>query len=91
MLPAEYILGEHYRLGSQFVILSRSFCDTTKVTDPETVRKIFRKGVSGIRILEEELQRRVESGDTAFFDVNRVKVREGVEKVRLLQDAKQKG
>ncbi len=90
MLPAEYILAEHYRLGSRFVILSRSFCDTTKVTDPEKVREIFQKGVCGIRSLEEELQRRVESEDTAFFDANRVKVKEGVEKVRLLQSAKKR-
>ena len=32
-LPAECILGEHYRLGSQCVILSRAFCDVSK--DPD--------------------------------------------------------
>ena len=88
LLPAEYILAEHCRLGSRFVILSRSFCDTEKVKDPEKVREIFQKGICGIRMLEEELQRRLESGDTAFFEKNRFRVREGVEKVRLLQNAK---
>lgn len=53
-LPAEYILGEHYRLGSQSVILSRSFCDTTKVTDYEEIERIFREGVADIRRFEAE-------------------------------------
>lgn len=88
MLPAEYIIAEHYRLGSRFVILSRSFCDTAKVKDPAKVREIFQNGIRGIRALEEDLERRVENGDQAFFEANRIKVREGVEKVRLLQTAK---
>lgn len=40
-LPAEYIIGEHYRLGSQYVILSRSFCNTGMITDMEKIRRIF--------------------------------------------------
>ena len=88
LLPAEYILAEHYRLGSHFVILSRSFCDTSKVHDLDEVRDMFQKGIRGLRKLEEEMQRRIEAGDKAFFDANRDKVMEGVEKVRLLQKTK---
>ena len=53
-LPAEHIIGEHYRLGSQFVILSRSFCDIRKITDLEDVRRIFTQGVADVRRAERE-------------------------------------
>jgi len=42
-LPAEHILSEHYRLGSQLVILSRSFCNTKNIKDAQEVKKIFEK------------------------------------------------
>lgn len=53
-LPAEYIIGEHYRLGSQYVILSCSFCNTGKVTDLDEIRRIFTEGVADIRRVERE-------------------------------------
>ena len=53
-LPAEHIIGEHYRLGSQYVILSRSFCDTGKVTELDEIRRIFTEGVADIRRVEQD-------------------------------------
>lgn len=53
-LPAEYIIGEHVRLGSQYVILSRSFCNTGKITDMDEIRHIFTEGVGDIRRVEQE-------------------------------------
>lgn len=53
-LPAEFIIGEHYRLGSQYVILSRSFCNTGKITDMDEIRRIFTEGVADIRRVEQE-------------------------------------
>lgn len=53
-LPAEYIIGEHYRLGSQYVILSRSFCNTSKITDLDDIRRIFTEGVADVRRVERE-------------------------------------
>ena len=53
-LPAEYIIGEHYRLGSQYVILSRSFCNTDKITDLDEIRLIFTEGVADIRCVEQD-------------------------------------
>lgn len=53
-LPAEYIIGEHYRLGSQYVILSRSFCNTDKIMDLDEIRRIFTEGVADIRRVEQE-------------------------------------
>ena len=52
MLPSEYIIKEHYRLGSGCVILSRSFCDVTKVRHIGMINALFLKGVRKIRELE---------------------------------------
>lgn len=55
-LPAENILVEHYRMGSDCVILSRSFCNTEKITDLEEIRRIFDTGVRAIREKEREIE-----------------------------------
>ena len=56
MLPAEYIIREHYRLGSTCAILSRSFLDTSKMDDVEQIKTIFTDGLKGIRELEVECE-----------------------------------
>ncbi len=56
MVPSEYIIKEHYRLGSSFVILSRSFCDVTKVHHIGIINDTFLKGVRRIRALEQECE-----------------------------------
>ena len=53
-LPAEYIMAEHYRLGSTAAILSRGFCDANLVEDPKTIENIFLEGVKNIRLKENE-------------------------------------
>ena len=53
MLPAEYIIREHIHLGSGCVILSRSFCNTSQVTELKEIEEIFRDGVKAIREVEE--------------------------------------
>ena len=55
MLPAEYIIAEHYRLKSSAAILSRGFCDANTVVDPEDVRELFIEGVQNIRRKEMEV------------------------------------
>lgn len=55
MLPAEYIIAEHYRLGSAAAILSRGFCDANRVENPNDVRDIFIEGVKNIRLKEKEV------------------------------------
>lgn len=56
MLPAKYILGEHHRLGSGMVILSRSFCNTAKITSYEEIEECFRWGVAEIRKQERDFE-----------------------------------
>ena len=54
LLPSEYIIREHYRLGSSSAILSRSFCDIFKYDEIDSIAKVFHHGVSDIRAFENE-------------------------------------
>lgn len=69
-LPAENIIGEHYRLGSEYVILSRSFCNTARITDLDEIRHIFTQGVAEIRRVERECN----GWSQAQFDENHRRV-----------------
>ena len=53
-LPAEYIIKEHYRLGSNCAILSRSFCNANIIKDKKKMQKLFDEGIKEIRTLENE-------------------------------------
>ena len=54
-LSAENILIEHYRLGSNAAILSRSFCNTDKIKDLKEIEKLFNDGIKEIRQMEEKI------------------------------------
>lgn len=56
-LPGASVLKEHYRLGSSMVIVSRSFCNTDKITDIDEIRNIFNTGIADIRNLEKEAEK----------------------------------
>lgn len=68
-LPGSMVLKEHYRLGSSMVIVSRSFCNTDKITDLTEIKHIFDTGIAGIRRLEEEA-----SAAYNYFSDNRTAV-----------------
>lgn len=55
LLPGHMVMKEHYRLGSQCVILSRSFCNVNKQKDICEIDAIFSKGVWEIRQYESSL------------------------------------
>lgn len=69
ILPAEFVLAEHHRLGSSMVILSRTFCDTSKTSNYEEIEKIFVEGIKEIRDYENEL-----SNDEQFYKNNSKKI-----------------
>lgn len=54
LLPANHILAEHVRLGSQMVILSRSFCNTSLIHDLSDIKEDFQKGVHDLKDAEKE-------------------------------------
>lgn len=76
MLPAECIIKEHYRLGSSCVILSRSFCDTSKIQGLDRIRTIFVEGVQKIRDLEDECRMHSD-----YFTVNQKMISEIIKKI----------
>lgn len=54
-LHAEYVIEEHYRLGSTRAILSRSFCDIDKITDKKTVDTLFGNEMKKLRSFEKTI------------------------------------
>ena len=73
-VPAEYIIREHYRLGSTCAILSRSFCNADILSDKSEISDIFIQGVREIRDVEEECMRhRDYFTDNKKFVIEKVK------------------
>lgn len=76
-LPSKKILAEHIRIGSQAVILSRSFCNTSLITDCREIERIFKNEVPKLREAEVQLRRESEF----FFKQNRYDVQEIVRQI----------
>lgn len=56
LLPSEYVIREHYRLGSTCSILSRSFCNVNNVKSLDIISDIFVNGIAEIRNFEKECE-----------------------------------
>ena len=56
MLPSEYVIREHYKLGSTCAILSRSFCNVNKINHIGVISSTFVNGIREIREFEKECQ-----------------------------------
>lgn len=76
MLPAEYLIKEHYRLGSSSVILSRSFLNVEKEKHLGVISKTFIQGVQDIRNLEKEC-----AVHKDYFEVNKHQMNDMIRKV----------
>lgn len=74
MLPAEYVIAEHYRLKSSMAILSRSFCNADKIDDIHEINSIFHTEINKIR----EYEKKMESFTPEQFDINKRKAAEKV-------------
>lgn len=77
LVSSEKVIGEHYRLGSQMAILSRSFCNLNQITEKDILREIFTDGVAEIRKLESQMKSR----DADWFYKNRLEVVSNVKAV----------
>ena len=87
-LPAEKIVLEHYRLGSERVILSRSFCNTEEITSVDEIRNVFKTNVLALR----KFEKYAESADDTILMGNKNEVRLCVEKiVASIQERKRNG
>ena len=83
LLPAERVIAEHYRLGSECVILSRSFCNAAGKS-VEEIRSIFELGVAAIRVREAECLGLTAEG----FEENRRAVVDAVDQICAIIAAK---
>ena len=70
MISGKNILTEHYRLKSDMAILSRSFCDTSKIKDIDEIESIFQNGLKEIRDFEQFLTQQSEP----YFEANHQEV-----------------
>lgn len=77
MLPAEYIIPEHYRMGSSCVILSRSFCNMSETNSLNDVELIFKNEIEKVRKLEMEC----ETFSSKYFSENKKLVMGKVEMI----------
>lgn len=80
-LPAEYIIGEHYRIGSTMAILSRSFCNANSMKQTKEIEKLFVKGVQSIRNWEKEVIKFSEMDFQKNRQILQNKVNEIVERI----------
>ncbi|HFK1516967.1 TPA: aldolase/citrate lyase family protein [Bacillus cereus] len=76
-LPAENIIAEHVRLGSNMAILSRSFCNTSKTSEISKITEVFKIGIKEIREYEDELSKEKQE----FFDENQRFIHSKVEEL----------
>lgn len=74
-LPADYILGEHYRLGSSSVILSRTF--KGEVNNPNGVKILMEEEVQKVRRREEEIK----SWNSKQYSENQIRVKQIVNSI----------
>lgn len=86
MLPARHIIAEHYRLGSSMAILSRSFYDSWIANDMEEVERAFKYGLGEIR----EYEQRLLHESDAFFENNRILLKQEVEQIVQMIEKKEK-
>ena len=77
MLPAEMVIMEHYRLGSTRAILSRSFCDYSKIENMDEIDRIFRENMKVL--LDYELSLSLKTDED--FIKNQVAVRKVVDEI----------
>jgi 2-keto-3-deoxy-L-rhamnonate aldolase RhmA len=77
-LPAEYIIAEHYRLGSSMAILSRSFCNVNRICNLDEAKEVFDRGIWEIRNFEQLLRER----KYKYFEENRLLIKDKVDTIR---------
>lgn len=75
-VPAEMIIKEHYRLGSSSVILSRSFCNSEKISHLGVISSTFVNGIQEIRALEAACEERIR-----YFSDNKQELNEKVREI----------
>ena len=84
-LPAEWIVKEHYRLGSTRAILSRSFCNAEEIGDLKKIEVIFAENIARLRDCEQAYTSLTEEE----FERNKKAVKRCVEEIVSEKKGKQ--
>lgn len=82
MVPSDYIITEHYRLGSSMVILSRSFCNVEEMRDLKEVEQVLSENVGKLRAFEEKIGQASEED----FRQNRKRLEDCIAKIVALME-----
>jgi 2-keto-3-deoxy-L-rhamnonate aldolase RhmA len=77
LISGKSIMAEHYRLGSEMAILSRSFCNTFLVRDLNVVDEVFKTGIKEIRDYECLLEKQ----NDHFFRENEIYVNSKISEI----------
>ncbi len=84
-VPAEKVILEHYRLGSSRAILSRTFCDYSKIESIEEVDRLFELHMKELR----EFENYAESATSDEYKKNQKELEVAVLRVaRIMRDRK---
>ena len=62
-------------------ILSRSFCNTEKITDCKEIQQIFEKGIADIRRFEKEVLGKKRHGEHEYFEQNECEIKRIVDEI----------
>ena len=74
MLPSEFVIREHYKLGSTCTILSRSFCNVNNINHLGVISNTFVNGIRDIRAFEDECKHYADYFQSSNLEMcNRVK------------------
>lgn len=76
-VPAEKIIVEHYRLGSTRAILSRAFCDCSKITDIREIEETFKVNMKKLRSFEDSIAKMSDED----FERNQSNLKQAVQSV----------
>lgn len=77
VLPAEYVIAEHYRLKSERAILSRSFCNIDNYNNYAEFEEKFKKELENVKEYENSL----ECKEFKFFKDNSDTLKQLVDKI----------
>lgn len=83
-VPAERIIMEHCRLGSSRAILSRTFCDNTKIKSIDEIERVFSENMKKLR----EFEKSIEFLRDEDYLENRVVLNTEVQKVAEMMKAR---
>lgn len=86
-VPAEKIILEHYKLGSTRAILSRSFCDSSKIESLKEIERIFSDNMKKLR----EYEKYASNATEEVFSSNSKELEVAVRKVAEILRKKKNG